>query len=213
MDYPPYSGTVTDHYFTTPAAPAERREITVGLAGREVTVQSAGGVFSAAHLDSGTKVLLDHVPPPPSSGDFLDLGCGWGPIALSLALQAPAAAVYAVDINELAVSLTHDNAARLGLSNVSAGDPEAIHEALAGRRLRLIWSNPPIRVGKDTLHALLSEWLPLLDDDGEAYLVVSKNLGSDSLQRWISAELGLACERAASSKGFRVLRVTRRAHP
>lgn len=200
---------MADHYFTTPSSADERTERRLRLAGQDVTVETSGGVFSADRLDPGTRVLLDHVPAPPPTGAFLDLGCGWGPIALSLGISSPAAAVYAVDVNERAITLTRDNAARAGLTNVVAGTPAAIHAALAGRQLRLIWSNPPIRIGKDALHALLTEWLPLLDDDGEAYLVVSKNLGADSLQRWIGASLDLACDRVNSSKGFRVLRVAR----
>ena len=199
---------MADHYFTTPSGPETRTEIRVRLAGRELAVETSPGVFSTGHLDAGTRVLLDHVPSPPPAGVFLDLGCGWGPIALAMDLTSPDADVYAVDVNERAVSLTRDNAARHSLA-VTAGTPEEIHAALGDRPIRLLWSNPPIRIGKEALHALLSEWLPLLADGGEAYLVVSKNLGSDSLQRWITAELGLACDRAASSKGFRVLRVHR----
>lgn len=200
---------MTDHYFSTPTSPDERTSIRVRLAGREVAVETSAGVFSAGHVDGGTRVLLDHVPEPPTAGTFLDLGCGWGPIALSMALASPDADVYAVDVNERAVALTRDNASRLGLGRVVAGNPAEIRTALGAQPLDLVWSNPPIRIGKDALHALLSEWLPLLASDGEAYLVVGKNLGSDSLQRWITVELGLACDRAASSKGFRVLRVHR----
>ena len=72
-------------------------------------------------------------------------------------------------------------------------------------RFAAIWSNPPIRVGKQELHAILEQWLPRLDDDGTAWLVVAKHLGAESLQRWIADSLGLGVERAANSKGFRVL--------
>lgn len=74
----------------------------------------------------------------------------------------------------------------------------------------LIWSNPPIRVGKQVLHELMRTWLPRLLPGGEAYLVVQRNLGSDSLQRWLAAELpDLQVSRHASAKAFRVLRVAR----
>src|SRR5699024_8102912 len=74
----------TDHYFTNaPAASeAERRQLHTHLAGHDATVETASGIFSPGGLDKATAILLDEVPQPPSSGDLLDLGCGWGPIAL-----------------------------------------------------------------------------------------------------------------------------------
>ena len=195
-----------DHYFTaSPASADERRALRVRLAGREVEVEVAAGIFSPGGLDKGTAVLLEEAPPPPPRGTFLDLGCGWGPIALTLGLLAPAATVWGVDVNERALDLTCRNAASLGLAGVRAGVAADVPEDV---RFDLIWSNPPIRVGKAVLHDLLRTWLPRLAPDGSALLVVQKNLGSDSLQRWVETELGMTCVRFASSKGFRVLRVT-----
>jgi 16S rRNA (guanine1207-N2)-methyltransferase len=195
-----------DHYFTAqPASAAERRTVSVRLAGREVEVEVASGIFSPGGIDKGTRVLLDAVPTPPSSGDLLDLGCGWGPLALTMALQSPDATVWAVDVNERALDLVRRNAERLGLPHVRAVAPDDVPDDV---RFAAIWSNPPIRVGKHVLHGLLRRWLPRLGDDAPAWLVVQKNLGSDSLARWIGTELGMPTERAASSKGFRILRVT-----
>ena len=194
-----------DHYFTAaPASADERRRVRVRLAGREVDVEVATGVFSPGGVDKGTAVLLDAAPAPPATGTFLDLGCGWGPVALTLALRSPSATVYAVDVNERALDLTGRNAATLGLAGVRASTADGIPDAV---RFDLIWSNPPIRVGKAALHALLRAWLPRLAPGGVAYLVVQKNLGSDSLQRWVEADLGMPCTRLASSRGFRVLEV------
>jgi len=199
----------SDHYFSAqPQSEMVLTTMTVPLAGREVEVVTAGGVFSPGGLDVGTRVLLGSVPPPPPGGQLLDLGCGWGPIALTLALESPHATVWAVDVNERALDLTRRNAARLGLTNVNAVRPEDVP---ADMMFRTIWSNPPIRVGKNELHGMLRTWLPRLADASDAWLVVSRNLGADSLQRWIDAELGeLRAQRAATSKGFRVLRVRRR---
>lgn len=201
----------SDHYFSaSPSSSSRTRTIRATLAGREVELTTAGGVFSPEHLDQGTRVLLDAVPAPPASGDLLDLGCGWGPIALSLALQSADATVWAVDVNERALELTRQNAARLGLHNVNAVLPDDVPDGVG---FAAIWSNPPIRVGKAELHALLERWLPLLDegDAAAAWVVVAKHLGAESLQRWIGEELGLDVERAANAKGFRVLRVARSA--
>ena len=195
----------TDHYFTAqPASDDERRTRTVRLAGRELEVEVAAGVFSPGGVDKGTAVLLDRAPTPPPSGNLLDLGCGWGPITISLALEAPHATVWAVDVNERALDLVRRNAERLGLANVRAVLPDDVP---AGLEFDVCWSNPPIRVGKQALHELLTRWLPRLAAGAEAWLVVQKNLGSDSLARWITDTLALQVDRQASSKGFRVLRV------
>ncbi|WP_353816705.1 class I SAM-dependent methyltransferase [Agromyces sp. SYSU T00266] len=198
-----------EHYFQSkPADGAALRTVPVRLAGRDVEVQTAGGVFSPDHVDLGTRVLLDEVPSAPASGQLLDLGAGWGPIALTLGLQSPGAAVWAVDVNERALDLVRRNAFRLGLTNVNAAMPDDVPDDL---RFSVIWSNPPIRIGKAELHAVLRRWLPRLETGATAWLVVQKNLGSDSLQRWLGEEFGdgWTVERAATSKGFRVLTVTR----
>jgi len=199
-----------DHYFTaSPASPQQQRTLTVRLADREVTVRTAAGVFSPDGLDKGTAVLLREAPDPPVSGHLLDLGCGWGPVALTLALRSPEAAVYAVDVNERSLDLVRTNAASLGLERVHASQPDGIPDDVT---FDAIWSNPPIRVGKAVLHEMLLHWLPRLAADGAAYLVVQKNLGSDSLQRWLAEQLPadeFEVGRYASDKGFRVLRVRR----
>lgn len=197
-----------DHYFTAePASPEELRSRTVSLAGRDVTVTTAGGVFSPDGLDKGTRVLLDRVPDPPDTGTFLDLGCGWGPLALTMALLSPEATVHAVDVNRRALDLARRNAADLGCHRVVVGTPDDVDDAV---RFDLIWSNPPIRVGKAVLHELLTTWLPRLAPGGTAYLVVQRNLGSDSLQAWLGRALpDLETSRHSSAKGFRVLQVHR----
>ena len=195
------------HYFSpdSPGASAPR-EIEVVLRGRPVRVTTDRGVFSGERLDPGTAVLLSHVPDPPPTGTLLDLGCGWGPIALALAAASPQARVLAVDVNPRALDLTARNATRLRHA-VEVAQPEVLLAAEPELLLDAIWSNPPIRIGKDALRAMLRTWLPRLAPDGVAHLVVSKNLGADSLQRWIESDLAQATSRIASSKGFRVLAV------
>ncbi|MGN6220327.1 MAG: class I SAM-dependent methyltransferase [Microbacterium sp.] len=202
-----------DHYFSaTPASPENLRRVRVRLAGRDLDVTTAGGVFSPDHVDSGTAVLLANTPPPPAGGDFLDLGCGWGPIALSLALDAPHATVWAVDVNERALDLVRRNAEALGLSNINASLPDDVPDDVVFRTIR---SNPPIRVGKNELHGLLERWIPRLDERSDAWLVVQRNLGSDSLQRWLAATFahGYSVHRSATARGFRVLKVRRHGSP
>ena len=202
---------MSEHYFTaSPAVEAEERTHRFSIRGVERTVVTASGVFSADRLDKGTQVLLDHVPDPPETGTFLDLGCGWGPITLALAEAAPGATVLAVDVNERSLALTAHNVAAAGLDNVRVAPADALLAELrqSSTPVDLIWSNPPVRIGKEALHTLLLDWLALLSDDGEAWLVVLKNLGADSLAAWLRDQ-GWDVSRMASSKGFRVLRVHR----
>jgi 16S rRNA G1207 methylase RsmC len=200
----------TEHYFSeTPGSEYRLKEITVTISGREVTLTTAGGVFSPDHIDQGTAVLLDHMAEAPAGGDILDLGCGWGPIALALASHSPKSTVWAVDVNQRSLELTASNAKRMGLSNIKCVTPDQVPADL---KFSGIWSNPPIRIGKDALHELLLSWLPRLQKDAEAYLVVQKNLGADSLHRWLESELPKAFNtiRVETSKSFRVLRVAHR---
>lgn len=188
-----------------------RRDIDVVLEGHRRTVVTAGGIFSPEGIDRGTQVLLRHAPDPAAAGHLLDIGCGWGPIALTLALRSPEATVWAVDVNERARLLCAENAARLGLDNIEVMAPEQVP---SGVRFETIWSNPPIRVGKQVLHDLLQLWLPRLADDAEAWLVVQKNLGADSLLTWIRSMLAsvgedFTADRPETDKGYRLLRVSR----
>ncbi|TDB93709.1 MFS transporter [Micromonospora fluostatini] len=198
-----------DHYFTAePTAAAAPREVEFSVAGRDWTLASAAGVFSADRLDPGTTVLLRKadLPTAATTGALLDLGCGFGPIACVLATSAPATTVWAVDVNERARGLTAANAARVGVADrVRVAAPDDVPPEVTFAQL---WSNPPIRIGKAELHALLLRWLPRLAPDGVGWLVVARHLGGDSLQRWL-VEQGWRVERHASQKGYRVLRVTR----
>lgn len=201
---------MAEHYFSeNPQAPERTRELEVRLRGRSVTVATANAVFSHDHLDRATRILLDEVPAPPSTGRALDLGCGWGPLALALALESPELEVWAIDVNERAIALTAENARRLGLRNIHSGTGDEVPAEL---RFDVIWSNPPIRIGKAALDALLGTWLPRLAAGGRAWLVVGKNLGADSLQQRLASSLGADFDvaRHSTSGGFRVLRVSRR---
>jgi 16S rRNA (guanine1207-N2)-methyltransferase len=168
-----------------------------------VTLVTDRGVFSGDRVDPGTVELLRAVPPPPPAGDLLDLGCGYGPLAVAMAKLAPGATVWAIDTNRRALGLTGENAARLGLANIRAVEPGEMRPDV---RFAAIWSNPPIRVGKEALHRLLLEWLGRLTPDGRAHLVVHKHLGGDSLAEWLNGQ-GHATKKLASRKGYRMLEV------
>ncbi len=199
-----------EHYFSaTPESELKLRPFQVRLAGRERQLTTASGVFSPERIDVGTQVLLSSVPTPPPGGNLLDLGCGWGPIALTLALESPRSTVWAIDVNERALDLVRRNARTLGLENVNAVQPADVPDDIA---FMTIWSNPPIRVGKNELHGLLERWIPRLSSGCDAWLVVQRNLGSDSLQRWMQSSFPeeYSFSRASTNKGYRVLRARKR---
>ena len=199
----------SSHYFSSPEGPFHPRPVQVELAGRRHSVSTAGGIFSPDGVDKGTQVLLRGAEDPAPQGHLLDVGCGWGPMALTMAMLSPEATVWAVDVNERARTLCAQNASAMGLANVEVRAPEAVPADIG---FATIWSNPPIRVGKTVLHQILRTWLPRVEDEGQAWLVVQKNLGADSLQKWLTAELGgeFSVDRPETSKGFRLLRVVRR---
>lgn len=192
-----------DHYFTAdPATADDRRDVSARIWGREYEFTTARGVFARDGLDKATAILLATCGPPRTARIVLDLGCGWGPIACAIARECSDVVVHAVDTNARALDLVRRNADRLGVRDrVLAYAPDEVPPTAYDE----VWSNPPIRVGKPALHEMLAHWLARLTDDGVARFVVGKNLGSDSLQRWL-IERGYRTDRITSAKGFRVLR-------
>lgn len=191
-----------EHYFSAdPAVAFKRTPVTATVWGHELDLVSGSGVFANGRLDIGTAILFRETSPP-AGGRILDLGCGYGVIGLAIARAVASAQVTAVDVNERAVLLANENATALGLADrFTAATPDGVDPAATYDE---IWSNPPIRIGKDALHELLLTWLPRLAPGGRAVMVVGKNLGADSLQRWLGDQ-GYPTERLASAKGFRVL--------
>jgi len=195
------------YFERTPTVGSKPSTITLALADTTLTLTTDRGVFAHGSIDVGTRLLLQEAPSPPAHGDLLDLGCGYGPMALTMATRSPQGTVWAVDINERALALCAQNAAANGLLHVRAVTPDQVPDEM---RFAAIWSNPPIRIGKAALHALLDRWLGRLDDGGIAVLVVQKHLGADSLAMWLS-ERGWLVERVAARHGYRVLALTQRA--
>ena len=195
----------SDHYFTPdPTSPSTPTTHQVQVRKLQLTLAGDRGVFNHGELDWGTRVLIENAQVP-TGGVLLDLGCGGGAIAVALAKLRPNAEVWAVDVNERAIEVARRSVKLNDLSNVRV---VTVGDVPADLQFDAIWSNPPIRIGKDELHRLLREWLARLTPQGCADLVVHKNLGSDSLAKWLAAE-GYVVQRHTSKQGYRILHVTR----
>jgi 16S rRNA (guanine1207-N2)-methyltransferase len=200
----PLSSSKGAHYFDpVPAVESKPRKVHLHVGALAVELQADRGVFGSRGVDLGTLVLLNEAPPPPPLGDILDLGSGYGPIAIALARQAPEARIWAVDVNERALELTRANAVTAAVPNVTAHTPAEVPDEL---RFQAIYSNPPVRIGKAALHELLLTWLRRLRPGGQAYLVVQRNLGADSLAAWLAMQ-GYEVRRLKSKKGYRIIEV------
>ena len=191
------------HYFDEePMSLSETSTVDLTLPDLTATLVTDRGVFSSSRIDPGTKYLLQNAPTPDGTVETaLDLGCGYGPIARTLVHRFPKAEIWATDVNSRARLLTEKNVGGLG---VNVEHPDNIDDSI---RFDLIWSNPPIRIGKTKLYEMLEIWLQRLSDDGEAILVVQKHLGADSLAKWLTT-VPFRVDRLSSKSGYRLLKVT-----
>ena len=215
-----------EHYFSAnPASPRRARTVTLRLKDVTLDLRTDRGVFSADRIDPGTLLLLKHAPlPAPQVGNssatttrvLADVGCGYGPIAATLALRAPDATIWATDVNERARELAAANLSAAGMAVfVGGGDPAgrdrlarvcAPEEVPASLRLDALYCNPPVRIGNSALDELLLQWLQRLHPGGFAVVVMHKNLGADSLVRRLEAR-GWTPRRLAIGGGYRVLQI------
>jgi 16S rRNA (guanine1207-N2)-methyltransferase len=192
-----------DHYFSAePRVPSHPRTARLILPDLAVELETDRGVFAHGHIDFGTDLLLRTIALPPP-GDLVDVGCGYGPIAITLALLRPDSTVWAVDVNRRALDLCARNAERAGATNVVTVEPDAVPDGIS---IAGMYSNPPVRLGKEALHELLVHWIERLEPHATGTLVVQRHLGADSLAAWL-AGLGHRVERVRSRGGYRVLEV------
>lgn len=196
-----------EHYFSPdPSAEKKLQTVSFRVEHQTLNLNAISGTFSSTGLDKGTAVLLSLSESFPSSGDVLDLGCGWGAIGISIARLRPDTKVWAIDVNQRSVEQTIANAKDLELTNVNALLPEELPDEL---QFDEIWSNPPIRIGKKELHLLLEKYLVKLKAGGRAMLVVQKQLGAPSLMRWLAERFaGHKVEKVLVDRGYWVISVT-----
>ncbi len=193
-----------EQYFSEqPASDHAERSCTIDCAGRALAMVTDAGVFSKGHLDPGTALLLSALPET-LAGRALDLGCGWGAVGAWMAARWPGAEVALTDINARATALAERNLRANGLrAAVYQGDGLS---AVPGA-LDLIAVNPPIRAGKAVVYRLFEEAVARLVPGGTLFVVIRKQQGADSAQRFLSSLMGKV-EIVERGGGYRVIRGT-----
>ena len=196
---------MAEHYYTNaPTSAHEERHVSVQLGNRCLRFETDAGTFSKQHLDPGSRLLIDTVPP--LSGRCVDIGCGWGAIGIALAVKNPALTVEMVDVNERAVALAQKNAESNGVPNARAFVSDALTEVQPG--LDACVTNPPIRAGKQVVYGFFAQAHDKLRPGGALYVVIRKQQGAPSAIRYLST---LFAEVATLEKdaGYWILRAVK----
>ena len=178
------------HYFDLdPSLASKERTIEYVIDGRVITLVSDNGVFSKDKIDEGSLAFLKVLVPLRLSGRILDLGCGYGPIGLTIAMTSPNARVDLADINSRAVALCERNAKKLGLSQRVTCLQSDIYEKIEGPYDSIV-VNPPIRAGKVVTYAMYEGAMQNLIDGGSLFIVIRKAQGAESAARYIESIFG-----------------------
>ncbi|SEB18846.1 16S rRNA (guanine1207-N2)-methyltransferase [Thalassobacillus cyri] len=174
---------MTEHYYSNKTdAPSEERTWEYTLKGETLRFTTDNAVFSKKEVDFGSRVLIEAFRAPEVDGGFLDLGCGYGAIGLTLAKVHPGRKVYMVDINERAVELSRKNAEQNEISNVVVEVSDRISN-VQDVTFAAVLTNPPIRAGKKVVHAMFEDAYRSLVDKGELWVVIQKKQGAPSARK------------------------------
>ncbi len=195
------------HYYDLdPSLESKERLIEFVVLGRKISLLTDNGVFSKSKLDEGSKFLIETLLPLGLTGSILDLGCGYGPIGLSVALSSKNASVTLVDVNPRAVALCAKNAERLNLSDRVTCLQSDIYSAVEGK-FDAITLNPPIRAGKKVTYTMYKEAKEHLVSGGQFYFVIRKAQGASSASQYVKEVFG-NITLVARHKGYHIYKAT-----
>lgn len=192
------------HYYTNNVnARSDEKDFAYTLRGHKLKFTTDIGVFSKRDVDFGSRLLVESFTVPEVDGNILDVGCGYGPIGLSLAKSYPNRNVHMVDVNQRALELAKKNAMNNGVENVMIYESHC-YEGVDDR-FAAILSNPPIRAGKKVVHAIIEEAKEYLVENGELWIVIQKKQGAPSAKEKMEQVYG-NCEMVDRDKGYFILK-------
>ncbi|MDU4695985.1 MAG: class I SAM-dependent methyltransferase [Paenibacillus sp.] len=198
---------MADHYYTSqPAAAHDRKTWEALLRGQTFRLVSDAGVFAKGGVDFGSRTLIEAMDIP-EGAEVLDVGCGYGPIGLTAAKLAGRGHVWMIDVNSRAVELAKENAAANGVNNVSIVESD-LFSALGDRSFDVVLTNPPIRAGKATVHAIFEGAYERLRAGGSLWVVIQKKQGAPSAKEKLES-LFSKVEEVTKDKGYRIYKAVK----
>ncbi|MER2127479.1 class I SAM-dependent methyltransferase [Solibacillus sp. FSL H8-0523] len=197
---------MSEHYYSNkPQTESKPRQWKFPLLGHTFTFETDAGVFSKSEVDFGSRVLIDTFEIPKVEGVVLDVGCGYGPIGLSIAKVNPEREVLMMDINTRAIGLSQKNAQLNGVQNVRVFESDGLSAVEAGTQAAAILTNPPIRAGKETIFRFYDQAYELLVENGELWVVIQKKQGAPSTVSHLE-EMFSEVDVVEKKKGYWIIR-------
>ena len=197
---------MSEHYYSNkPQSESKPRQWKFTLLGNTFTFETDTGVFSKSEVDFGSRVLIDAFEMPEVEGVLLDVGCGYGPIGLSIAKNNPDREVFMMDINSRAVSLSQKNAQLNGVQNVRIFESDGLDAVNTNSKVAAVLTNPPIRAGKETVFKFYDRAYELLVENGELWIVIQKKQGAPSTISHLE-EMFSEVEVVEKKKGYWIIR-------
>lgn len=197
---------MSDHYYTSkPQTESKPRHWTFKLLGHTFSFETDAGVFSKSEVDFGSRVLIDVFQMPDIDGAIFDVGCGYGPIGLSIAKTNPDRTVFMMDINERAVALSQKNAQVNGVQNVRIFVSDGLSMVDKDVDAAAILTNPPIRAGKETIFRFYDGAYDRLVSSGELWVVIQKKQGAPSTVSYLEEKFS-EVDVVEKKKGYWIVR-------
>ncbi len=150
-------------------------EFNTNLFGHNLTFRSTWGIFSPREIDAGTELLLRHLKIQPNEV-VLDLGCGYGPLGLAIAANAPQGEVHMVDKDFMAVEYANKNADLNCLSNAKAYLSNGLSNVPKNIQFTTVVSNMPAKVGKEMMSIMLHDIHEQMAPGGQLVVVTINGL-------------------------------------
>lgn len=194
-----------EHYYSKkPQVSSAPKQWKAEIREKVLSFTTDAGVFSKAAIDEGSQLLAETFKAPSIDGDFLEIGCGYGPVALAIASDFPERIIHMVDVNERALALSETNAQRNNISNVRIYESNGVDQVEVNNFAAII-TNPPIRAGKQTVFSFYEGACEKLAVGGELWVVIQKKQGAPSTMEHLKKLFGNV-ETIAKKKGYFILR-------